>query len=100
MITKSSVFARVRELKVLQQLYDSGKPEFLAIYGRRRVGKTFLIREFFKNKGLYFALTGVKDASVKKQLKNFTVEFTRVFGRLEGYKPPKNWFEAFEQLRN
>jgi hypothetical protein len=100
MITKSSIFARVRELKVLQQLYDSGKPEFLAIYGRRRIGKTFLIREFFKNKGLYFALTGVKDASLKKQLKNFTVEFTRVFGRSEGYKPPKNWFEAFEQLRN
>ncbi len=99
MITKSPVFARVRELKVLQQLFDSGKPEFLAIYGRRRIGKTFLIREFFKNKGLYFALTGVKDASVKKQLKNFTAEFTRVFGLSEDYEPPKNWFEAFEQLR-
>jgi len=99
MTIKGSVFARTRELKVLEQLYDSGKAEFLAIYGRRRIGKTFLIREFFKNKGLYFALTGVKEASVKKQLKNFTAELTRVFGRSKDYKPPTNWFEAFEQLR-
>ncbi len=99
MNTKNPVFARKRELKILQQLYDSGKPEFLAIYGRRRIGKTFLIREFFKHKGLYFALTGVKEASVKKQLKNFTAEFTRVFGRSEDDEPLKNWFEAFAQLR-
>ncbi len=54
------IFAREKELKLLTQLYQSEKPEFLAVYGRRRVGKTFLIREFFKHKGLYFALTGVK----------------------------------------
>ena len=54
----NNVFARNRELKFLERLYSSGKPEFLAIYGRRRVGKTYLIREFFKKKGIYFALTG------------------------------------------
>jgi len=95
----SQVFARARELKTLQQLYNSGKPEFLALYGRRRVGKTFLIREFFKNKGLYFALTGVKSASTRKQLKNFVEELERVFGLPQDFKPPKNWFEAFAQLR-
>lgn len=99
MTDKSPVFARLRELKVLEQLYDSGKPEFLAIYGRRRIGKTFLIREFFKMKGLYFALTGVKEANVKKQLKNFTAELTRVFGEPKNEETPKNWFDAFAQLR-
>ena len=83
----SRVFARARELKALEQLYNSGKPEFLAIYGRRRVGKTFLIREFFKDKGLYFALTGVKAATTRKQLKNFVEEFERVFGLPQDFTP-------------
>ncbi len=94
-----TVFARKSEVKILNDLYNSGKPEFLAIYGRRRVGKTFLIREFFKQKGLYFALTGVKGASIKKQLKNFTEEFNRVFPESKLKKPPRDWQEAFSFLR-
>lgn len=92
------IFARIKELKILERIHQSGKPEFLAVYGRRRVGKTFLIREFFKDKGLYFALTGVKKASMRKQLRNFAEEFSRVFKPTE-YKLPKDWFEAFSQLR-
>jgi len=92
------IYARIRELKVLEQLYTSGQAEFLAIYGRRRIGKTFLIREYFKKKGVYFALTGVKGANVRKQLKNFSEEFDRVFGSSERYVP-KDWFEAFALLR-
>lgn len=93
------IFARAQEIKLLQQLYNSKKPEFLAVYGRRRVGKTFLIREFFKNRGTYFALTGVKNTSMRKQLKNFVEEFARVFGMPPKDEPPKDWFEAFSQLR-
>ncbi|HVX00795.1 MAG TPA: ATP-binding protein, partial [Candidatus Babeliaceae bacterium] len=95
----SQVIARDRELKVLERLYNSGKAEFLAVYGRRRVGKTFLIREFFKGKGLYFSLTGVKGAKLGKQLKNFTTEFERVFTSFEKEKSPKDWQEAFTYLR-
>ncbi len=91
------IFARERELQALQRLYQSKRPEFLAVYGRRRVGKTFLIREFFKPKGLYFALTGIKGASLKKQLKNFAEEFARVFGGKA--IPPADWAEAFSRLR-
>ncbi len=92
------ICARVKELKILERIYRSGKPEFLAIYGRRRVGKTFLIREFFKDKGCYFAITGVKNARTKKQLKNFAEEFVRVFNPKQ-YEPPGDWNEAFSQLR-
>lgn len=94
----TSIIARKQELEILETLYHSKKPEFLAIYGRRRVGKTFLIREFFKNKGSYFQLTGVKDASVKKQLRNFINEFKHVFG-LSPKINPKDWQEAFLELR-
>ncbi len=93
----SQIFARSRELKLLERLYTSAKPEFLTVYGRRRVGKTFLIREFFKNKGLYFALTGIKNATPRKQLRNFSAEFERVFETPQ--EEPADWFTAFTQLR-
>jgi len=92
------ILAREREVKILKKLYDSNQPEFLAIYGRRRIGKTFLIRQFFKEKGIYFELTGIKNGSYKHQLHSFTTEFFRVFGA----KPSKkfnSWLEAFDELR-
>jgi AAA+ ATPase superfamily predicted ATPase len=46
------ILAREREVKILEKIYDSDQPEFLAVYGRRRIGKTFLIRQFFKEKGI------------------------------------------------
>jgi len=71
----AQIIARQSEINILKKLSISGKPEFLAIYGRRRVGKTFLIREFFKTEEIYFHLTGVKDAPARKQLRNFMAEF-------------------------
>ena len=50
-----SLVGRDEESKILAQLYQSTAPEFLALYGRRRVSKTFLIREFFgvKKDGIF-----------------------------------------------
>src|SRR3990167_4602565 len=92
------ILAREREIKILEKIYDSGQPEFLAIYGRRRIGKTFLIRQFFKEKGIYFELTGIKNGSYKHQLHSFTTEFFRVF-RKNPSKKITNWLEAFDELR-
>jgi hypothetical protein len=94
----AQIIARQQELHLLQKIYKSEKPEFLAIYGRRRIGKTFLIREFFRDKGVYFHITGVKDSPIKKQLRNFSEEFKRVFGRSPN-TTPKDWLEAFSLLR-
>ena len=93
----AKIIARKQELSILEKLYNSGKSEFLAIYGRRRVGKTFLIREYFRDKGIYFHITGVKDAPVRKQLRNFVDEFKRVFGHSPTLNP-KDWQEAFSLL--
>jgi predicted AAA+ superfamily ATPase len=90
------IFAREKEINILKKIYSSAQPEFLAVYGRRRIGKTFLIRHFFKNKGLYFELTGLKNGRLKQQLYNFKIEFSRIFG----YEPKiADWFEAFNELR-
>ena len=51
------IIGREKEKQLLTSLLKSKKPEFLAVYGRRRVGKTFLIREFFQN-SFAFQLTG------------------------------------------
>ena len=61
---------RERELNSLNRLYDSGKFEFVVLYGRRRVGKTALINHFLKEKpSIYFM--GV-ESNVKQNLENFS----------------------------
>jgi uncharacterized protein len=55
---------RGKELEILEEIFESNEPHFLAVYGKRKIGKTFLIREFFKSKGVYFEITDVKNGSI------------------------------------
>jgi len=48
--------SRRQEIRLLQAIKDSGEAEFVAVYGRRRVGKTYLIQQFFDNKFAFSAL--------------------------------------------
>ncbi len=93
------IIGRTDELKTLRALYGADDPQFLAVYGRRRIGKTFLISEFFRDKGQYFELTGIKDAPLKVQLNNFAREYADVFNSGTPITPPATWLEAFDQLR-
>jgi len=89
------IIGREKERNVLKKLLMSEKAEFLAIYGRRRIGKTFLIHEFFKDQGLYFEITGSNKASKKEQLKNFTRELRTLF---PGTYKFDDWTDAFDAL--
>ena len=53
-----TIIGREPEKEKLKQLLNTNESEFLAVYGRRRVGKTFLISEFYRDKGVYFEVTG------------------------------------------
>ena len=64
------IIGREYEFDILDQLNLSSRPEFLVVYGRRRVGKTFLIKEYFKNNFAFYA-TGVLGGNTKTQLKFF-----------------------------
>ena len=91
------IIGRKEEQQVLQDCLDSNKPEFVAVYGRRRIGKTFLVKQFF-NENFDFYITGAYQASRKDQLFNFKMT-------LEGYsgkkrKTPQTWLEAFFQLKD
>lgn len=92
------IIGRLQEIKILERLYTSETAEFLAVYGRRRIGKTFLISRFFKDKGVYFEVTGSKNASKKEQIMNFHREFMALFKSEEKKAPPKNWSDAFNSL--
>ena len=92
---KQRIIGREKELHILEALYRSDASEFVAIYGRRRVGKTFLVRECFE-KHFTFAVAGLANCSTAQQLENFRNALLR-----SGAKLPakiKNWQEAFEAL--
>jgi AAA+ ATPase superfamily predicted ATPase len=93
-----ALIGREPEIRLLDALYNSSTAEFLAVYGRRRVGKTFLINQYFREKGIYFEMTGSKNASMKEQLKNFSQEFKALFPSQEIFTP-KTWGDAFFQLK-
>ena len=93
----------LKEAKELKQVYLSHKAEFVAIYGRRRVGKTFLVDEVLKGK-ITFRHAGLspvdeqgKSNNLKQQLQHFYQSLL-----LQGVPRshcPKNWLEAFFRFR-
>lgn len=93
------IFGRVHEVKILERLFRSTQPEFLALYGRRRVGKTYLIHEFFKDKGIYFTITGSVNSNKKLQLRKFYRELKKTFPFLNSAKEPQDWDEALYALK-
>lgn len=89
------IIGREKEIQKLDSLLESKEADFLAIYGRRRIGKTFLIEQHFK-KQLCFQLVGQKDGTLREQLRNFD----HALGKRSRKKRhcPGSWQEAFQQL--
>lgn len=88
---------RKKELQLLHEIQNDDSSHFLAIYGRRRVGKTFLIREAFDYR-FAFQHAGLSDSGMKGQIFAF-VSSLKDAG-YEVKKQPKNWLEAFEYLKD
>jgi len=89
------IIGREREQRILTRCEQSNKPEFVAVYGRRRVGKTYLIVEHFKNK-FAFSATGISDGALKTQLGEFRRSLMKHY---RGDVPVfKDWYEAFAAL--
>ena len=91
------IIGRVREKEEIMHSLRSDKPEFIAVYGRRRIGKTYLVREFFNNQFSFYA-TGLTDEKMKGQLRAFSDSLMR-YGSNDT-TPLKDWFEAFSRLRD
>ena len=67
---KKAIIGRVEEIQELEKYLTSGQSEFIAVYGRRRVGKTFLIQELFEGK-FTFRMTRRENALTNENLMNF-----------------------------
>jgi len=91
-----TIIGRAAEQEILRQRINSKSPELIAIYGRRRVGKTFLVRQYF-NDAFSFYFTGIYQGTKSEQLS----EFNRQLGYYSGHKweAAKDWLNAFAQLR-
>jgi hypothetical protein len=92
----NNLIGRRKELSVLKSLSASNKSEFVAVYGRRRVGKTFLIRTAF-NQLFTFQVTALGNASLSQQLTNFHVALQKNSPET-GNAPPSDWLTAFQRL--
>lgn len=91
------IIGRKEEMRELERLTNSGMPEFVAVYGRRRVGKTFLVKEFFGNNFVFYT-TGVSRGSKVEQLRNFQKSLSE-YGHRGESEAPRDWFEAFARLK-
>jgi len=91
---KNSLIGRKKEQAILEKAWTSKRAEMVAVIGRRRVGKTFLIRSFFED-NFDFEITGIQDAPQKEQLKNFKTQLDKVANNILPIQQPKDWFDAF-----
>lgn len=90
------IIGRKDECAELEELLAGHRPQFVAVYGRRRVGKTYLIKRFF-NERFSFYVTGVKLDTPRQRLKRFAKSLAEAGDPKKS--APKNWEEAFTRLK-
>lgn len=95
-MSSNKLIGRQREIAELQRCFMSDKSEFVIVYGRRRVGKTYLVDQFF-DYTYDFTFVGGHKLTMRRQLMNFAKALKK-YAHLP--KRPKfdDWFEAFDAL--
>lgn len=92
------LIGRKAEQKQIDQILNSKKAEFVAIYGRRRIGKTFLVTEISDKFSNIFQATGLKNGKKRQQLELFSMALSRTFFEGAPLAVPNSWMAAFELL--
>jgi AAA+ ATPase superfamily predicted ATPase len=95
----TSIIGREEEIEIIDKLLNSAQSELLALYGRRRVGKTFLIKTYCKEH-LAFSCSGQYLGKTPEQLINFTTQLNTYFPGKKIKETPANWQEAFTLLKD
>lgn len=96
-MTNTPLIGRIEERKILEKALQSPKAEMVSVIGRRRVGKTFLVRSVYEGQ-IDFEITGIQHATRREQLRNFMIQLS---GFSKGSFPqtePRDWLEAFHFL--
>jgi AAA+ ATPase superfamily predicted ATPase len=96
------IIGRKEEIALLKEFLGKKSSQFMAVYGRRRVGKTYLIRNFCTGgkKIIFFDTAGMQHAPLTHQITNFTNRISDVFFSNVNLKIEKNWQDTFKLLTN
>jgi len=97
MQNNTAIIGRKAEQETLREYLVSKRSEFIALYGRRRVGKTFLIRETLGSEFVFY-VSGILDGTSAEQIANFNKEIINFGG--SNLVPAENWNEAFSNLNS
>jgi uncharacterized protein len=93
------VIGRKAEIAILKQVLENKQSDLIAVHGRRRVGKTYLVRTVFQ-KEMVFEMSGIHNDSLDQQLQNFYAFLNKQFKLGKKEQAPTNWLAAFWQLSN
>ncbi len=88
---------RKAETETLLRALASPEAEMISVIGRRRVGKTFLVRTIYQDR-IDFEITGIQKATGSEQLRNFANQLKAFAPNFIVGKPPRDWLEAFFML--
>ena len=91
------IIGRNEECERLDECLESNSAQLIIVYGRRRVGKTFLINEYF-NYEFAYKITGIYNATKKLQIRNFMIELNNKSEKK--YDIPNDWLDAFNNLKD
>ena len=92
----NELIGRVSECEQLNECLKSQRSEFIIIYGRRRIGKTFLVKKFFDQK-FSFYFTGAHNMPYVNQLERFAASIKK-YSKSKITPQPKDWYQAFDCL--
>ncbi|MBP5441740.1 MAG: ATP-binding protein [Treponema sp.] len=92
----SKIIGRKPEYARLEKCVEADSAQLVIVYGRRRVGKTFLINQFFNGR-FDFKITGLYNEPKESQLKAFMIELNSQTGRVN--ENPVDWMDAFQLLK-
>ncbi|MBI5242667.1 MAG: ATP-binding protein [Elusimicrobia bacterium] len=92
------LIGRHAEKAHLLKTWHSAEAELIALYGRRRVGKTHLVRAVFQDRGRYMEVIGLKDGSLEDQLAIFIKSLQETFYRGIPIQKVAGWKQGFELL--
>lgn len=96
-MTQTPLIGRIEEQEILRKALDSPKAEMVSVIGRRRVGKTFLIKSVYAEE-IDFEITGIQHATRQEQLRNFMIQLSKYSKGRFPLTEPKDWLEAFHFL--
>lgn len=94
---RTPLIGRIEEKRILDNALQSPKAEMISVIGRRRVGKTFLVKSVYQDK-IDFEITGIQHATRREQLRNFMLQISKYSGGSFPLTEPKDWLEAFYLL--